>query len=84
MHLIEEPGGGVGRAAEPVGDLAVREVLIYRARMGGAVRTDELEQGAGVGLARRGPGRARRSRMHQIVMITQHVAVVDEVVLFER
>ena len=28
MHLIEQPRGRVGRAAEPVGDLAVREAAV--------------------------------------------------------
>ncbi len=43
VHLVEQAGGRVGGAAEPVGHLAVCEMRIHGARMRGAAVADELK-----------------------------------------
>jgi hypothetical protein len=84
MHAVEQLRAGVRRAAEPVGDLAVREVRVDVARMHRAARRDEVAHRVRLLPARRRPRHARRARMHQVMVRARQEAVIDEEVLFQR
>ena len=84
MHDVEQLRARVRRAAEPVGHLAVREMRVHLARMHGAAFADECQHRRRLLGARRGPDRARRARMHQLVMRARQIAVVDEEVFLQR
>jgi hypothetical protein len=71
MHDVQQLGGGVGGAAEPIGHFAVREMRVHLTRMHGTALADEIEHGHRLFAARGGPCCSRSARMHQPMMGTR-------------
>ena len=84
VHAIQQLGAGIGRTTKPVGGLAVGEVRIDFARMHGPAFGDEFAHRLRLLPARRRPGLACITRMHQCLVRARQEAVVDEEILFQR
>ena len=83
MHAFEQLRRRIGRTAEPVLHLAVREVRIDVARVHRPAFTHELKHRVGLLPTRGRPLGARRSRVHQRVVLAADEAVVDEEIFFD-
>ena len=84
MHLVEQGGAGIGRAAKPVAHFAMLKMRIDIARMHERMIAHKGHYGGGLIRARFRPGLSRCARMHERVRRARQEAVIDEEIFFDE